>query len=70
MATIRHAPPVQTVVKTVNGECTVKIELEINVNLNELETVAKNNTPKEEDVWAIPDFNSNEIFQFGKEEKT
>ena len=66
MAAIQQ-PTVKTVVQTVNGECTVKIELEININLNKDE-VSKKIEPTTDEIWAIPDFGNEETFKFGREE--
>ena len=70
-----HKPTVQTVVQTVNGECKVKIELEININLNEatsdkiqVKVAEKDEKDEKDEVWAIPDFDSTELFEFGKKE--
>jgi len=58
-------------VQTVNGECKVKIELEVNINLNELASAIKKEEIIEEEkdeIWAIPDFENTEPFEFGKKE--
>ena len=44
MASISN--PVKTIVKTVNGECVVKIELEINVNLTKDEIITSQKVEK------------------------
>ena len=79
MAHIRvsSSPPViQTVVQTVQGECAVKIALEINVNLNGSVQASVSEAAEitdliqeKEQSWAIPDFEDTEPFTFGKEEK-
>ena len=77
MASISRSIPFQTTVKTENGACTVKIELEINVNLNKdeisvpqkVEKVVEKCEGKTLDTWAIPDFDSTELFEFGKIEE-
>ena len=75
MASISN--PVKTIVKTVNGECVVKIELEINVNLTKdeiitsqkVEKIVEKCEGKTLDTWVIPDFDSTELFEFGKIEE-
>lgn len=62
---IKHSPVIQTVVQTVQGECIVKIALEINVNLKGDVDIQE----KENEQWAIPDFSSEEIVKFGKVEE-
>jgi hypothetical protein len=74
MVVITKKPTIQTIVKTVGGECSVKIELDININLNQNElSISANHVEKKEEneatLWTIPDFDSAEILQFGKEEK-
>ena len=76
MASISQ-PVIQTVIQTTNGECKVKIELEINVNLNKNELSVAASTAKEvekkevekDDIWAIPDFENSDTFEFGKIEQ-
>jgi len=67
--------PHEVKVVTQQGECTVSIVLELNINLNAegLQVAARTvsaETPQEDKVeWAIPDFPSSKKIKFGKYEE-
>lgn len=58
---------------TQNGECKLKISLDININLNQLgvensqKITINNEEESEQNNWAIPDFKMEKV-KFGKKE--
>lgn len=62
-------PKIQVVTK--DGECSVNITIDLNINLNNAEINKKPETEEEDDktIWAIPTFSSNEKVKFGKKKE-
>lgn len=67
-------------VVTKDGECTIRISLDLNINLNSdgsirVDTTAQPHVlkpeekPVKEDNWVIPDFKGGQKIKFGKTEK-
>ncbi len=71
-----YISPSNVSIVTKDGECTLHITLDININLNQtggLEVGPRRESPKtieeneeEKTVWAIPEFKSGEKVKFGK----
>lgn len=73
MPNLVHKP--QAVVKTKNGECTIRLVVDLNINLNDnglsisANRVEASKQEDDETAWVVPDFSNEEKIDFGKQVK-